>query len=140
MEYLNKNDYLYYKYEKLKDYKIKYKIIKHYDLVNDTTYKLIIAYKKKWNLFYTERTEFLDRFAFAFLDSFKTANDSNEEKNLKVFEYIKNHPEENCLQKLCGYCVVRYIKEDEEKEVLNKRLKIPFKWRFYTRIKTDEFK
>lgn len=113
----------------LSDYKIKYKIRQIGDFVEDW-HQLVIKYKKKNSLLYTEIYKNLENFSFAFTDVIYGKID-----DIHIFKYLKENPDDDILENIVKYAVVNDINKKEKNYENNHINSVPLKWLFYTSIK-----
>ena len=117
----------------LSNYKIKYKIRQRYDILDDW-HQLVIKYKKKNALFYKKIYKNLEYFSFAFTDIITLSN-YYKDKDLEIFRYLKKHSNDDILENMVKYAIIKDINEKNELNEKNKIKSVPLKWLFYTSIK-----
>ena len=114
----------------LSNYKIKYKIRQRCSLFQEDWHQLVIKYKKKNSLLYTEIYKNLENFSFAFIDVIYGKRD-----DIHIFKYLKDNPDDDILKNMVKYAVVNDINEKEKIYENNQINSVPLKWLFYTSIK-----
>lgn len=114
----------------LSNYKIKYKIRQRCSLFQEDLHQLVIKYKKKNSLLYTELYKNLENYAFAFTDIMYEKKD-----DIHIFKYLKDNPDDDILENMVKYAVVNDINEKEKIYENNQINSVPLKWLFYTSIK-----
>lgn len=117
----------------LSNYKIKYKIRQRYDILDDW-HQLVIKYKKKNALFYKKIYKNLEYFSFAFTDIITLSN-YDKDKDFEIFRYLKKHSNDDILENMVKYAIIKDINEKNELNEKNKIKSVPLKWLFYTSIK-----
>ena len=114
----------------LSNYKIKYKIRQRCSLFQKDWHQLVIKYKKKNSLLYTEIYKNLEDFSFVFIDTIYGKID-----DIHIFKYLKDNPNDDILENMVKYTVIKDIQEKEKAYKESQINSVPLKWLFYTSIK-----